>query len=212
MSANDYIEKCIAALPVDRQTLARQAVHDILEGSDNDGALTKLLVVFEMTAAYAQKAPAQMSMVLESHAKEWDGRLAKYAKLNEASLGALKSAMTETIRSELPSLAEKLAVTPLSEKVDAMRFSLDKLDRSIHRLRNVRLLFVSGLMIAAFLAGSFKASFLQLYYGLSIEATKLPNGDRRIQINTSQPFSDVRFLTDSSEQKIGVKLLWKGDQ
>ncbi|MBT5902293.1 MAG: hypothetical protein HOH58_09315 [Opitutaceae bacterium] len=216
MASPSYIEACIAALPNEKQQRAREAFNDILEGRDDDGVLSRLLLVFEATSAFGRELPSELERVLSGQASKWEALL-EQNRVQTAETGKnLEASITQTIEDSIPQIGEKLSVAPLSKEVDQLRVGVDRLNRQIHRQRTVRLSVVFGFMLLAAVAGAasvawwfhddFRAreqAHRQVrafeYYGLSLELSGTEDRSLRVHIEGSGAVSSGSWLTSNGK-------------
>lgn len=146
-----YVELCLRALPTDKQAVARQAFHDLLEGAPDDSMLSRLLVVLEATAAYGRTIPAEIAAAMQTGIAALDARLVKVASTNGTlahDLSHLRAALGE----QLSALTE-----PMDEQrrlVESVRHAVEQVDRDVQRLRHARVTAVMLFMIAAAIVGA----------------------------------------------------------
>lgn len=97
-----YFEKCIQALPPEKQAAAREAHRAISETGD-DNLISKLLVVLESTAVYAETIPRGMVVFGDKFLGDLDARLKmasqSQAELEKRTADRLGHFITEPIRS-----------------------------------------------------------------------------------------------------------------
>lgn len=153
MNSNDYINKCIASLPKEKQELARQAFERLGEGADSGDLISSLLIIFEATAVYAETIPLQITAerqalheVFESHRKQV---IEDQEKLEQV-LGAK---MRQNIQNQFPILAQQLRLEDLKEEISAQSAVVGRINRSIERLREWRMARLIFLMALSLLGG-----------------------------------------------------------
>jgi hypothetical protein len=152
--ADSYIELCLQALPPEKQAAARQAFADVVEGAPDDSLLSRLLIVFEATAAYGRTIPAEIAAAVEKVLPLVDARLAVLAKVNDEDDTRRLAQLREMLASQLPTMAEAFSTDKHLEAVEALRISVERTERSVRRLRHIRLTVVVALMILAMLGGA----------------------------------------------------------
>lgn len=152
MTEPSYIELCLRALPLEKQAAARQAFHDLLEGSPDDSMLSRLLLVFEATAAYGRTIPAEIAAAVQNGIAAMDARLARFdgtTSTREQDVAPVRAVLDERF----------VAITaPLEEhrrSLESVRFAVEHVNRSVHRLRHARVTAVMMLMSVAAIAGAF---------------------------------------------------------
>lgn len=151
MSEPSYVELCLRALPAEKQAVARQAFHDLLEGAPDDSMLSRLLIVLEATAAYGRTIPAEITAAVQSGIAALDGRLARLGNVDGGQghdVAQLRSAVTGEL---------SLLVEPLEQQrqlVESLRFAVEQVDRNVQRLRHARITAVLLLMSGAAVAGA----------------------------------------------------------
>lgn len=148
MSEPSYMELCLRALPAEKQTAARAAFHDLLEGSPDDSMLSRLLIVLEATAAYGRTIPAEITSAVQHGVSALDNRL---AKLGTAS-GASGREGVELQRELLGHVLEPLGEQRLM--IESVRHAVEAVNRDVQRLRHARVTAVLLLMIASAITGA----------------------------------------------------------
>ena len=148
MKSNDnhsFIEKCIQALPPEKQASARQA---FVELGDGDGsAISKLLVVLEANAAFASTIPSDMSRIAEKFVQDLTEIQAQASKDRAETETRLATKLSDIIQRQVPALGKSLAVDRLAAATNQQKHSLNRLERSINRLRHLRVGGVLALML-----------------------------------------------------------------
>lgn len=152
--ADSYIELCLQALPPEKRAAARQAFADVVDGAPDDSLLSRLLIVFEATAAYGRTIPAEITAAVERVLPLVDARLATLAKANEEDEARRVTQLRDLIASQLPRIAEALSTDKPTEAIEALRLSVERTERSVKRLRHIRLTVVVAFMILATLGGA----------------------------------------------------------
>ena len=209
-------------MPETKQAAAREAFRDILDGREDDGTLTRLLLVFEATSAYGEKIPHEMTMVMEKYLHALDCRMAQFTENAEDMDIIHIEQFTKALQEQLPAIAKAISPEIIAEEIGSMRVSIDRLERSSRRQRNLRLtvvaicMMLSGMACAGGVIAWFKndydtgqralGQFTILHnYGLTLRLNNGDNQSLRVHINGNQPFEAVTALINNSKQKIGVE-------
>lgn len=220
-----YIELCIRALPKEKQAAARAAFKDMLEGAPDDSMLSRLLIVLEATAAYGKTIPHEMSAVLTQGLTELDTRLAKIVRASGADGERHLKQLLELLEKQLPAMAEKLSLEKHSEAIEGTRMAVERLERSVGRLRRVRL--GSALAITVF-ACAFGVGGTLAYFKKDYEdgqkAVRFRDWMERRGVSTRVPASEsetfvlriegpavrtgTAWLRDSQGRTTGVQLVY----
>ena len=169
MSEPSYIELCLRALPLDKQTAAREAFHDLLEGSPDDSMLSRLLIVLEATAAYGRTIPAEIATAVQRGVAALDARLAKLGTVNGSS-GNDVALFRHELKEQFSCVTE-----PLREQrqlIESVRFVVEQGNRDVRRLRHARVTAVLLLMGLAAIGG---AAGLAAYFKPRYEAARSVN-------------------------------------
>lgn len=220
-----YIELCIRALPHEKQAAARAAFKDILEGAPDDSMLSRLLIVLEATAAYGKTIPHEISALLTQARTEMDTRLAKIVRASGADDERRLKQLHDLLEKQLPAMAEKLSLEKHTEAIDGTRMAVERLERSVGRLRHVRL--GSALAITVFacaLGAGGTLAYFKKDYEDGQKAVRLRDWLERRGVTTCVPASDsetfvlriegptVRtgtvWLRDSQGRTTGVQLVY----
>lgn len=143
MSEPSYVELCLRALPPEKQSAARQAFHDLVDGAPDDTMLSRLLIVLEATAAYGRTIPAEIAAAMRQGLASLDSRLAK--------LNGVNGVQAYDMDTQLGRLFEPL--TEQRQLLESVRFAVEQVDRDVQRLRYARLTAVILLMAASAIAG-----------------------------------------------------------
>lgn len=148
MKTNDdqsYIEKCIQALPPEKQSAARKAFEEL--GDGDLGALSRVLIVLEATTALAKEVPRDLAEVsrrlldeLDARRKQAEQTAAEREKQREERLRAL-------LIQQVPALGRALAVDRVAVQVEQQKAATLRLERSVSRLRHLRVGGVLALML-----------------------------------------------------------------
>ena len=154
MPGPSYIELCIQALPAEKQAAARLAFRDLIEGAPDDSMLSRLLIVLEATAAYGRTIPVEITTAVEKVLPALDARLAKIARADSDEDERRLKQLRELLEKQLPAMMPKVPVERTAHAIDALRVSVERLERSVRRLRHVRLGAVAALMLLAAVAGA----------------------------------------------------------
>jgi hypothetical protein len=144
-SNHSYVEKCIQALPPEKQESARQAFLELGEGDGS--AISKLLVVLEANAAFASTIPSEMNRISEKFVRELTEIQARGSKDRAEAEARLTSKLGDIIQRQVPALGKSLAVDRLAAAAGQQKHSLTRLERSINRLRHLRVGGVLALML-----------------------------------------------------------------
>ena len=224
MSQLSYIEQCIQALPVAKQAAAREAFRDLLEGREDDGTLTRLLIVFEATAAYGRTIPHEMVTGMDRNLKALDERIGQLAgTVTEADDRRLAQFKT-VLQAQLPAMVKTLSSEKLACVVENLRVSVDRLERSSRRQRRLRLAIVAAFMLAAAVAatGGTVAWFQKDYaagqaarqrfavlrdYGVTLRLTDGGNQALRVTVNGTIPLHERTWLVNGAQQNVGVEFI-----
>lgn len=225
MNAPSYAELCLNALPPEKQTAARQAFKDLLEGAPDDSMLSRLLIVLEATAAYGRTIPAEITVALQSGIAELDARLGKFTTVaNDADESRLKQ-LREVLEKQLPAMAASFSLDTHTTAVASLRVAVERLERSVRRLRHVRIGAVSLLMLlaAGLGAGGIVAYFKSDYdigqrlrrrhdylldHGIQM---RLSAGDNRTAIVSLEGPGALRgteWVRDQQGRIVGVQLVY----
>lgn len=159
-STESYLEKCIQKLPVEKQTAARAAVRDITETGD-DTLISKLLLVFEANAAYAERIPQEMVRFGESFLRELDARQQRTSEEQKKRDADRDARLAEIIREQIPQLGKTLAHDKLVAELKAQTAELGRLERSVARMRRAR---VGGMLLILLLGATLGAGGLAGIY------------------------------------------------
>lgn len=148
-----YIEKCIQALPPEKQAAARAAFKDIAEGGD-DSVFSKVLVTLEATSAYAGSLPQAVAASGEHFLREFDARLQAIAAQRTSADEQRDEVLREFLRQQVAALGQTLGGGDFSAEMKAQTAELGRIKSNLSRLRHVRfggLLFL--MLIGAALGG-----------------------------------------------------------
>ena len=148
-----YFEKCIQALPPEKQTAAREAHRAISETGD-DSLISKLLVVLESTAVYAETIPRGMVVFGDKFLGELDGRLKQTAHLQIESETRTEERLGRLIAEQVPALGKALAMDKVAQQVTTQAAEIGRMSRSLSRLRHMR---VGGMLVLMLLGGGIGA-------------------------------------------------------
>jgi hypothetical protein len=162
--SESYLEKCIRALPGEKQAAAREAIKSIAENGD-DSLLSQLLAVFEATAAYSETIPQELVRFGESFLRELDARAAEAAKHQKEADAQRETRLRELIAAQVPQLGKSLALDKVAAGLQSQSAELGRLGRSVERVRQAR---VGGLLFLIVLgvcmgAGTVIAGFWRSY-------------------------------------------------
>jgi len=144
-----YIEKCIQALPPEKQEPARQAFHELGEGDGS--AISKLLVVMEANAAFASTIPSELNLVSEKLVRELTEFQSRATEDRAAAEARLAKKLSDLIQQQVPALGKTLAMDRLVGEAEQQNHSLVRLERSVGRLRHLRVGGVLALMLLSVL-------------------------------------------------------------
>lgn len=218
------MEQCIQALPVAKQAAAREAFRDLLEGHEDDGTLTRLLIVFEATSAYGRTIPQEMAAVMDKNLQALDQRIGQLSGIvteaEERRLAQLKA----VLQAQLPAMAKALSSDKLASVVETLRVSVDRLERSSRRQRHLRLVVVAAFMLVAAVAaaGGTIAWFRNDYeagqaarqrfamlrdYGITLRLTDGGNNALRVTVNGTVSLRDRAWLVNAAQQSVGVEFV-----
>jgi hypothetical protein len=151
--SESYLEKCIRSLPEQKQVAAREAVKAIAENGD-DTVLSKLLVVFEATTAYAESIPRELVQFGEAFLRELDLRAAKASERQTEAEAQREERLRQLIVAQIPQLGKTLALNQVVAGLQAQTAELGRLARSVERLRHAR---VGGLVLLMLLGAGLGA-------------------------------------------------------
>lgn len=154
MPASSYVELCLQALPVEKQAAARLAFRDLIEGAPDDSMLSRLLVVLEATAAYGKTIPADITTAAERVLPAIDARLEKLAQMSGDEDERRLKQLRDLLEKHLPAMLPALPVERNAKAIESLRVSVERLERSVRRLRHVRIGAVAALMLIAAAAGA----------------------------------------------------------
>jgi hypothetical protein len=156
-----YLEKCIRALPLEKQPAAREAFKAISETGD-DSFLSKLLVTLEATSAYAATIPQDVVISGEKLLRELDARAVLLTKQQTEADAQREKRICEIIAKQVPQLGKALALDRVAAGMDAHAAELGRIGRTLTRLRHIR---VGGLILLIGLAVSLGAgAVIGLYW------------------------------------------------
>jgi len=141
--SDSYLEKCIQALPPEKQPAARAAINAISETGD-DSILSKVLVAFEATTAYAETIPHAIVASGEKLLHELDARAARAAAQQAESEAQREARLRQLIAEQVPQLGKTLALDKVVARMDMQTAEISRLTRSADRLRHAR---VGGLVL-----------------------------------------------------------------
>jgi type VI protein secretion system component VasK len=220
-----YVELCIGALPAAKQAAAREAFHDLLEGREDDNMVSRLLLIFESTAAYARTIPEELTAVMQRQLCALDERLAQAATNTLATDEKRLGQMGYILRTQFPLMIEKLAPDRLADAIESLRISVNRLERSSQRQRRVRLSVVLACVVLALAAGvggtvwwfyrdytvgqAAQRRFDVLRdYGLNLQLENSSDQMLRVTLSSSRsPMYDQGWLVDDNKKCVGVELL-----
>lgn len=152
--ADSYIELCLQAMPPEKRAVARQAFAEVIEGAPDDSLLSRLLIVFEATAAYGRTIPAEITAAVEKVLPLVDARLSTLAKATDEDEARRLAQLKDLLAAQLPAMAETFSADKHAEAIDGLRLSVERTERSVRRLRHIRLTVVTALLIVAMLSGA----------------------------------------------------------
>jgi len=150
---DSYLEKLIQALPEAERSAAHAAFKAISETGD-DGPLGRLLVVLRANNAYAATIPKELAAVAEKLVRDLDARTMQQTKQHAEAEAQREKRLIEVIAKQVPLLGKALALDSVAAGVKAQNAELSRVNRSLSRLRHVR---VSGLLLLMGLAGTLGA-------------------------------------------------------
>lgn len=150
--SDSYLEKCIQALPPEKQTAARAALRSITENGD-DSILSKVLVAFEATSAYAATIPQTMVSNGEKLLREFDSRRAQASREQTEIEAKREERLRELLHQQVPALGKVLAFDKIEAGLAAQTAELARMERSVVRLRQARVGGMLLLMLLGFLMG-----------------------------------------------------------
>jgi hypothetical protein len=154
MPAPSYIELCLQALPAEKQAAARLAFKDLIEGAPDDSMLSRLLIVLEATAVYGKTIPAEITTAAEKILPAIDARLAKLAQAEGDEDERRLKQLRDLLEKHLPAMMPALPVERNGKAIESLRVAVERLERSVRRLRHVRIGAVAALMLLAVAAGA----------------------------------------------------------
>jgi len=140
---DSYVEKCIQALPPEKRSAAREAIKAVAETGE-DSLLSKLLVTFEATSAYAETIPQQLVQFGETFLREFDARNAKAAQQQTEADAKRDKQLRQLIAEQVPQLGKTLALDKVAARLDAQAAEISRLARNADKLRQAR---VGGLVL-----------------------------------------------------------------
>lgn len=152
--ADSYIELCLQSLPPEKQAAARQAFAELVEGAPGDSLLSRLMIVFEATAAYGRTIPGEITAAVEKVLPALDARLAALAQAASEGDARRLIELRDFLASQLPAMAEALRAGQHAEAVEGLRMAVERTERSVRRMRHLRLAVVVAFMVLAMLAGA----------------------------------------------------------
>lgn len=157
-SSESYLDKCIRALPLEKQADARKVFEELGEG--DLGTFSRVLVALEATTAFAKEVPRELADVsrrlladLDARREQADRASAEHEKQREERLRTL-------LIQQVPALGRALAVDRLTVQVEQQKAATLRLERSVSRLRHLRVGGVLALMLfSVILVGAGGAAF-----------------------------------------------------
>ncbi|MFT3784077.1 MAG: hypothetical protein QM790_18885 [Nibricoccus sp.] len=169
---DSYTEQLIQKLPATEQAAARAAFKAISETGD-DSSIAKLLVVLRANNEYAASIPKEMVTAGEKLLRDFDARLAQQTKQQAEAEAEREKHLHEVISSQVPQLGKQLALDRVASGVEAQTAELNRINRSLSRLRHLR---VSGLLLLMGLSVAVGAgSVVGLYWKSYHEAERALN-------------------------------------
>ncbi len=159
-SDDSYIERCIRALPPERQGPARQAYKEV----DEDGTgtfLGKLLVLLDASGAYAKTIPYELKCVADSLIREIEGIRSRDALQRSDEAQQCEKQLRQILADQMPVLAKGLAVTRLAEGLEAQNTMLGRLEYAVSAMRYFR---VAGLLLLMGLATIIGAAAMGAFF------------------------------------------------
>lgn len=136
-----YLEQCIDALPAHKQEAARRAWKSFGEGDDS--TFSRMLVLLEATNAMAERIPFQLSEVSRKMQADLDGKCHALQAASKQTISEHADACREIISSQLPIMAKSLAIAEHKDELRRQGATLARLERSIERMRHLR---INGLL------------------------------------------------------------------
>ncbi|HEY9248400.1 MAG TPA: hypothetical protein VIO38_04680 [Rariglobus sp.] len=152
--ADSYIELCLQALPPEKRAAARQAFTDVVEGAPDESVLSRLLIVFEATAAYGRTIPSEITAAVEKVLPLVDARLSTLAQTTSEDEARRLAQLRDLLASQLPAMAEALLADQHVAAIEGLRRTVERTERTVRRLRHLRLIVVIMLMVLAMFAGA----------------------------------------------------------
>ena len=132
-----YFEKCIQKLPPEKQAAAREAYKAISENGD-DSLISKLLVVLEATAVYAETIPRGMVVFGDKFLGELDGRLKTAAQAQADAEKRSEERLGRLMAEQVPALGKALSLDKVADRLTVQTAELGRMGRSLVRLRHAR--------------------------------------------------------------------------
>ncbi|MBI2516000.1 MAG: hypothetical protein HYV95_03715 [Opitutae bacterium] len=148
-----YLEKCVRALPPEKQTTAREAFRAIAENGD-DNLISKLLVTLEATSAYSATIPETLASSGERFLSELDLRLARTVQAQTEQETRREERLRQLLTELVPQLGKSLALDRVAAGLQAQTTELGRVERSLVRLRRARVGGLCLLMALGFLLGA----------------------------------------------------------
>jgi hypothetical protein len=150
---DSYLEKCIGALPQEKQPAAREAFKAIAENGD-DNLISKLLVILEATSAYAETIPQTLSASGERFLGDLDARLAKAAQIQTEHESAREGRLRQLLTEQVPQLGKAMALDKIAAEFQGQAAELGRIERSLTCLRQARVGGLFLLMLLGVLLGA----------------------------------------------------------
>ena len=151
--SESYLEKCIRALPPEKQPAAREAFKAIAENGD-DSLLSKLIVVLEATAAYAATIPQNLTESGSRFLGELDSRLTKQTQSQAELEAGREERLGKLLTAQVPQIGKAISMDKVIAGLQAQTAELGRIERSLVRLRHARVGGLILLMLLGFILGA----------------------------------------------------------
>lgn len=149
-----YIEACVAALPAEKRPAARAAFRELIEEGGSDHLLSRLLLVFEATSAFASKIPAEITSAMERCVGALDARLKTLAESETAGATQQFAHIRALFENREAAPASDPALERLAAGVQAQSVELGRVAAAVSRFRHARVHSFIGFVVIAFLGGA----------------------------------------------------------
>lgn len=166
--SESYLEKCIQALPTEKQAAARAAFKDIAENGD-DSVFSKVLVTLEATSAYSETIPRQLITSGEKLLRDFAALTEGHAQKLTESEAHREEMLRQLIAAQIPQLAKSLALDRIVESLEVQTAELGHVGRGVARLRRAR---VGGMLLIMALGAVLGAAALGVIFWQPYQAAQ----------------------------------------